>query len=298
MRMTNNYKKYKAIFFDWDGTAVESRKAPVNKVKAPMLKLLEIGIPLFLITGTSFENLHKQLLSEMPLTRLGNFYMGAERGAYCFSFDANGNRQILRNLVPDKANLIKLHELCFSIHEYLKDKFDYDTDIIFSRSNYCKIDLMVKYDRGDHMYLKENEIDMVNELLASKGFKGGVKKLIDLVHVTAKDFNLDVKATTDAKYLEVGFSTKSDNVDFFYSEILPKLRINPKEVAIWGDEFKFIGHGVPGSDAMMITKASRKSDFFDVSDGGKLYPDIVKKVGGGVKSFIEFLNYQISLNEK
>ena len=25
-------KKYKAIFFDWDGTAVMSRRAPVDKI--------------------------------------------------------------------------------------------------------------------------------------------------------------------------------------------------------------------------------------------------------------------------
>ena len=26
------YKKYKAIFFDWDGTAVMSRQAPVEEI--------------------------------------------------------------------------------------------------------------------------------------------------------------------------------------------------------------------------------------------------------------------------
>ena len=36
-------KKYKAIFFDWDGTAVLSRKAPVDEVVAPMKSSLPRG---------------------------------------------------------------------------------------------------------------------------------------------------------------------------------------------------------------------------------------------------------------
>ena len=33
-------KKYKAIFFDWDGTAVMSRQAPVEEAVAAMKPLL------------------------------------------------------------------------------------------------------------------------------------------------------------------------------------------------------------------------------------------------------------------
>ena len=37
-------KQYKAIFFDWDGTAVISRKAPVDDAVAVMKPLLAKGI--------------------------------------------------------------------------------------------------------------------------------------------------------------------------------------------------------------------------------------------------------------
>lgn len=37
-------KKYKAIFFDWDGTAVMSRQAPVEEVVAAMKPLLQQGV--------------------------------------------------------------------------------------------------------------------------------------------------------------------------------------------------------------------------------------------------------------
>ena len=37
-------KKYKGIFFDWDGTAVISRKAPAEEAAAAMKGLLVKGV--------------------------------------------------------------------------------------------------------------------------------------------------------------------------------------------------------------------------------------------------------------
>ena len=45
-------KKYKAIFFDWDGTAVMSRRAPVDQAVAAMRPLLQKGIKLIIVSGT------------------------------------------------------------------------------------------------------------------------------------------------------------------------------------------------------------------------------------------------------
>ena len=46
-------KKYKAVFFDWDGTAVLSRKAPVDEAVAAMKPLLNRGIKLVIVSGTT-----------------------------------------------------------------------------------------------------------------------------------------------------------------------------------------------------------------------------------------------------
>lgn len=40
------FKKYNAIFFDWDGTAVLSRTAPVDRAVNAMRPLLKKGIKL------------------------------------------------------------------------------------------------------------------------------------------------------------------------------------------------------------------------------------------------------------
>ena len=50
-------KKYKAVFYDWDGTAVMSRRAPVDQAVAAMRPLLQKGIKLIIDSGTTIENI-------------------------------------------------------------------------------------------------------------------------------------------------------------------------------------------------------------------------------------------------
>ena len=50
-------KKYKAIFFDWDGTAVMSRQAPVEEAVAAMKPLLASGVKLVIVSGTTYDKI-------------------------------------------------------------------------------------------------------------------------------------------------------------------------------------------------------------------------------------------------
>ena len=80
-------KKYKAIFFDWDGTAVLSRKAPVDEAVAAMKPLLEQGTKLAIISGTTYENIAGgEIEKYFTKNQLNNLYLGLGRGAYNYSF--------------------------------------------------------------------------------------------------------------------------------------------------------------------------------------------------------------------
>ena len=50
-------KRFQAIFFDWDGTAVVSRTVPAEDVVDAMRPLLEQGVRLCIISGTTYENI-------------------------------------------------------------------------------------------------------------------------------------------------------------------------------------------------------------------------------------------------
>lgn len=286
-------KKYKAIFFDWDGTAVMSRKAPVNDAVLAMRPLLEKGIKLAIISGTTYENIAGGAIENyFTAKQLNNLYLGLGRGAYNYGFK-EGKPYMFAHMIPEKEYLEKIHRICFEIHMELKNRYDFDTDIVFSRPNYCKVDLMVDNNRGDNLFMQENELDMLKEKLKAHGIEGGLQALMDLSKEIAKRYDMEVAPTCDAKYLEVGISSKSNNAD----TILAKMQETDKEItagncSFWGDEYVGIEEGIFGSDSFMYTENTKAGDFFDVSNVNGKRPDKVNVLGGGVETFLNFLKEQ------
>lgn len=289
-------KKYKAIFFDWDGTAVRSRSAPVEEVVKPMQELLHKGIKLVVVSGTTFQNIAAGKLYEyFSSEERKNLYMGLGRGAFNYYYK-DGKVQIFSHKIPEKEVLLGIHKTCFDVHCELYEKYDLPTDIVFSRPNYCKIDLMVEQDRGEQLFLQENEVEILKSGLESHGFTRGLSGLIDLAVEKGKTYQLPVSVTTDAKYLEVGISSKSDNVNTILSYLGDGYGILPEECAYFGDEYIGLEDGIYGSDSFMITQLSGVGDFFDVSEMKGIRPVEVQIRGGGVEGFIGFLKEQLHLS--
>lgn len=286
-------KKYKAIFFDWDGTAVMSRKAPVDEAVAAMKPLLEQGIKLAIISGTTIDNIAGgKIETYFTQKQLSNLYLGLGRGAYNYCFK-DGKPYVFHHEIPEKKELLKIHQICFEIHQELKETYDFDTDIVFSRPNYCKIDLMVYNNRGENLFMQENELDMLKSELKAHGMKDGLQGLIDLSVSIGERYGIKVLPTCDAKYLEVGISNKSSNVDVILDELCTATDIRAEECCYWGDEYVGIEAGIFGSDSFMYTDKTKEGDFFDVSDVPGARPDGVKITGGGVGRFLEFLREQV-----
>lgn len=191
--------------------------------------------------------------------------------------------------IPDRETIEKIHRISFEIHMELKNTYDLDTDIVFSRPNYCKIDLMVNNFRGDSLFLQENEPEMLKICLKEHGLNGGLQALMELAVNMGERYDLRVAPTCDAKYLEVGITSKSDNVDTILRKIQAETGVAPEECSYWGDEFVGIGEGIFGSDSFMRTELTKAGDFFDVSDVPGLRPEGVTRLGGGVETFLGFL---------
>lgn len=289
-------KGYRAIFFDWDGTAVTSRKAPVDEIVSRMKGLLNKGIKLAIISGTTIENIAGGRLQDYFTEKeLENLFLGLGRGAYNYKFNKNKNLELFNSMIPEKLVLLDVHKACFDIHMKLLEDYDYKTDIVFSRPNYCKIDLMVDNNRGEQLFLRENEVDILKENLTRHGFNEGILELIKISEEIGKKYGLDLVVTTDAKYLEVGVSSKSDNVNTILRYFKDEFGILPEECSFWGDEYIGIDEGLYGSDSFMITDSSKSGDFFDVSNLKGKRPEEVIILSGGVERFLEFLSSQENL---
>lgn len=277
-------KQYKAIFFDWDGTAVLSRKAPVEDAVSAMAPLLEKGVKLAIISGTTYENIAGgKLESHFTPRQLQNLYLGLGRGAYDYGFDDTGKPVVLANRVPDAKGILAIHDACYKIHRTLLEQYGMNTDIVFSRPNYCKIDLMPDNNRGDNLFLQEGEAEKLQRILTGHGIES-IETLIKM----AESFGtaeMPLRATTDAKYLEVGPTGKSDNADALFE----RFGFHAEDCCFWGDEFIGVTDAIFGSDAGMLTEKTRQGDFFDVSNLEGVRPQQVKQLGGGIGTFLKFL---------
>ena len=118
-----------------------------------MKPLLAKGVKLVIVSGTTIENIaHGKLEELFTKEELANLYLGLGRGAYNYAFDSEGKAYVFKNEIPEKKRLLDIHRICFEIHLQLLEKYDFATDIVFSRPNYCKIDLMVSQQRGCLLY--------------------------------------------------------------------------------------------------------------------------------------------------
>lgn len=288
-------KKYSAILFDWDGTAVTSRKAPADAACAAMKPLLAQGIPLVIISGTTYENIAGgKLESFFTPDELQNLYLGLGRGAFQYAYTKEGNPYVFADLLPNKEELLLIHQICFDIHQYLLKEHDFATDIVFTRPNYCKIDLMPEHDRGDQLFMQGDELTALKSKLDSHGIQGGLQSLLNLAERLGKEKGVQVLSTCDAKYLEVGISSKSDNADTIMKHLMER-GINPQDCAFWGDEYVGIEKGIFGSDSFMRTELTSVGDFFDVSSVEGDRPKGVQVIGGGVDTFLDFLREQAKM---
>lgn len=286
-------KQYKAIFFDWDGTAVLSRKAPVDQVAGRMKQLLGQGICLAIISGTTMENIGGGTLFQFFTDEeRKNLFYGLGRGAYNYRFTDQGQPEQFCSTVPDRETMAKVHRACYEIHEHLFLQYGFPTDVVFSRPNYCKLDLMVDSDRGENLFFQDDELSRLKESLARHGITGGLTSLLELADRAGKNQGIELSSTTDAKYLEAGLTSKSHNVDAILDYLRQSRGILPEECAFWGDEYVGMDEGLYGSDSFMITEQSMAGDFFDVSKASGKRPGQVTVLGGGVERFMEFLDGQ------
>ena len=117
-------KHYKAIFFDWDGTAVLSRKAPVEDAVNAMRPLLDKGVKLCIVSGTTYENIAGgKLHSYFTPKQLENLYLGLGRGAFDYGYNTAGEPTVLVDRVPDAKGILAVHDACYRIHRELLEKY-------------------------------------------------------------------------------------------------------------------------------------------------------------------------------
>lgn len=87
-------RRFEAIVFDWDGTAVTDRDADASTLRELVHELSALGLDLAVITGTHVGNVDGQLGARPPGP--GHLYFCVNRGSEVFEADADGLRLLYR----------------------------------------------------------------------------------------------------------------------------------------------------------------------------------------------------------
>jgi len=286
-------QKFKIIAFDWDGTAVKSRKHPVEDILGRLESLLSKGIIVVIITGTHFGNVDNQFTSKVNPKCKKSLFACVNRGSEVFGFDENGKIVVVhRRIATDEEN-IKMDNISRELMSIASEKYGFETQVVFDRFNRRKWDIIPLPEWVDPPKEKIDELlDATQSRLYAHGIEGGIQELIDLLEERCREHEIELRVTTDVKHLEYGLTDKTDSVQFIIDDIAGKRGIQNEEILFLGDEFGPIG-SFEGSDFKMLSEKACGATYISVGKEPNGVPEGVLYYGGGTDGFKEMIDLQL-----
>jgi trehalose/maltose hydrolase-like predicted phosphorylase len=280
-------RRFEAVVFDWDGTAVPDREADASELKALVEELCALGLHLGVVTGTHAGNVDGQL-GARP-SGPGSLYLGVNRGSEVYRADASGLRLLYRREATTQENSA-LDRAAEATVKALARR-GVRAEIVSQRLNRRKIDLIPEPEWEDPPKARIAELLAAVEARLRDAGVSGLPEAVQLAEAAARASGLaDPRVSSDAKHVEIGLTDKSDAARWLIAELLRR-GIGPGLVAIAGDEFGQLG-GLPGSDSLLLIPESERATAMSVGAEPTGVPAGVIALGGGPDRFIAFLEDQ------
>jgi trehalose/maltose hydrolase-like predicted phosphorylase len=281
-------RRFEAVMFDWDGTAVADRTSDASAVRAVIETLCAHGVDVAVVSGTHIGNVDGQLLARP--SGPGRLLMALNRGSELFEVDVDGPRLLARReATPEEdAALTRAAERTVA---RLAER-GLETRIVSQRLNRRKIDLIPLPEWTDP---PKSQIDRLLAAVEQRLHAVGIESLAAVAAIAtdvARAAGLaDPRVTSDAKHVEIGLTDKSDSsravLDEFWAD-----GIAPESVLVGGDEFGGIG-GLPGSDSFMMIPEGAGVTVCSVGVEPNGVPEGVAHLAGGPVRFLQLLGDQV-----
>ena len=280
-------RRFEAIIFDWDGTAVADRRVKATPVRKLIEALIANGMDLAIVTGTHAKNVDDQLKARP--TGPGHLHLLVNRGSEVFEVGSAGPTLVYRR-TASRAEEQALDEAAARTVARLAQR-GLKTSIVAARLNRRKIDLIPEPEWSDPPKAKMAALLEAVEMRLRAANISGLSEAVELAHREAISAGLpSPRVTSDAKHIEIGLTDKEDSARWIFAEMWRR-GIDPTQVMIVGDEFGGLGD-VPGSDSLLAIDPRAKSVSVGVEPTG--VPAGVISLGGGPRTFKHLLQDQLA----
>jgi trehalose/maltose hydrolase-like predicted phosphorylase len=281
-------RRFEAIVFDWDGTAVPDRAADASRLRGLIEELCARGMQLCVVTGTHVGNVDAQL-GARPAGP-GRLTFCVNRGTEVFRADQDGLHLVHRREATPEEDAA-LDAAAQATVDALARR-GLRAAIVSQRLNRRKIDVIPEPKWEDPPKARIGELlAAVEERLRGAGL-AGVREAVELATQAALHAGLpDPRVTSDAKHVEIGLTDKADSARWLYDD-LRRLGIGAGLVLVAGDEYGPLG-GLPGSDSFLLVSEADRSTAVSVGAEPTGTPAGVVALGGGPERFLALLEDQL-----
>lgn len=286
-------RRFEAVVFDWDGTAVPDRAADASEVRSAIEALCAAGMDVAVVTGTHVGNVDGQLRARPAGP--GRLFLCLNRGSEIFAVDEQGP-QLLDRRVATKPEEAALDAAAAATVSRLAAR-GVRAEIVSQRLNRRKVDVIPEADWSDPPKEKISELLAAVEARLRAAGLDGLREAVLLAEEAARDVGLpEAKVTTDAKHLEIGLTDKADSARWVFAELWRR-GIGPAQVLVAGDEFGPLG-GLPGSDSFLLPAEAARAVAVSVGREPNGVPQGVLSLGGGPATFLALLRDQLERRDQ
>jgi trehalose/maltose hydrolase-like predicted phosphorylase len=279
-------RRFEAIVFDWDGTAVPDRHADATRMRRLVEEACAAGLELAVVSDTHVDNVDGQLAARPAGP--GGLVLALNGGSEVFRVDRDGPQLVYRRTArsEEDAALSRAAELTV---ERLAER-GLAARIVSGRLNRRTIDLIPESGWEDPPKAQSVVLlSAVQDRLAAAGIDG-LTEAVKIARSAATDAGLaDPRVTNDANHLEIGLTDRSDSARWIMRELW-RGGIAPSQVLIAGDELARLGSPT-GSDPSLLVGGPTAVSVGAEPDG---VPAGVVGLAGGPETFAAILEDQIA----
>ena len=277
-------RRFAAVVFDWDGTAVPDRRADAGRVRELVEELCALGVDVGVVTGTHVGNVDGQLRARP--SGPGRLFLCVNRGSEAFAADRSGLRPVFRREATPAEDAALDAAAARTVEELARRGVR--AAVVSERLNRRKVDLIPEPEWDDPPKARIAELLAAVEARLRQAGLAGLQEAVALAARAAAGAGIaDPRVSSDAKHVEIGLTDKSDAARWLLAE-LGRRAIEPADVLLAGDEFGPLG-GLPGSDSLLLVPEAAAATAVSVGAEPNGTPDGVIALGGGPDRFVELL---------